>query len=598
MHIRLFERPSPVGGTLQGALEVVGSLPVARVAQSYTGRLDIVNAIGACTVEMLDGSLPPGATVYVDNDTHQVVVTWPSYQSGDTPIANASLEAGNADGWQLGPGWSVTDDNATDGDYTLVYANNGGDSRAVSTTRAEVSPGTSVHASCDVRQGASSSGNAGACVLLEFRDASGLLLSTFEGNLVDQGSNNESQVSSVVASAPTGTATVNIGTRGFRKRQNREVWVDNFSWNVQREEVGVNITGSYCITLRVHDSAGRQADWEGCVEVAGTGTKWWGTKGTSVLYSTDDPVNGPWVAHEMGFTVASLVPLDQQRMIVTGGGRLLDLSSGVPVVVSTGHVVPSPASLKYVTFWPATAGKPEIILYHNGSGQVAYSTDLGLTFETKARPLADDSDSPPVRLSSGRWVRGAWQGGPRNWVGSYSDAIVPDTADWIAGTPGFGDSLQSTGPLLLLEDEVWGISYAPTASPARRVAMSSNGATWTSELATDVFTEGAITNLGSDSRCIMHWNGSVAVLSEGQNGVLHTTTDNGGSWRHRSLGGSLTPILIAEAEGTIMVNLQNALPRYSTDGGDTWDLLPNPLELTVIVPTALGDESAPGGVWN
>lgn len=55
-------------------LMIVGSLPSYEPGNSYEGRLDVLNAIGKCTAEIVESSLPPGAYVFMDNFTQEVVL--------------------------------------------------------------------------------------------------------------------------------------------------------------------------------------------------------------------------------------------------------------------------------------------------------------------------------------------------------------------------------------------------------------------------------------------------------------------------------------------------------------------------------------------
>lgn len=60
-------------------LYITGVLPEITPRLAYEGRLQIHNAIGRCSVQIMPGSdpLPPGSTVYIDHATQQIVVAWP-----------------------------------------------------------------------------------------------------------------------------------------------------------------------------------------------------------------------------------------------------------------------------------------------------------------------------------------------------------------------------------------------------------------------------------------------------------------------------------------------------------------------------------------
>ena len=265
--VRIYDRPDLDQRRGLPALYVTGALPNGKPGLAYEGRLQIHNAIGACTVEQIDGDmLPSGHALYVDQQAGEVVIAWPEYVEAAAPITNPQFEDGMA-GWAAGAGWSVTTDNPITGSRSAVYARNPGSSILSSQSRYPVSHGTPIKAGCRVRQGASSAGNAGAGVRLEFRDDTGAVIGFRDGNMVMQGSNNQVRSSDVTAAPPANASTVNIACHGLRKRQNRELWADDFSWDHKVAHAGINIETTLNITLRVRDSAGRTALWSGQVEI-------------------------------------------------------------------------------------------------------------------------------------------------------------------------------------------------------------------------------------------------------------------------------------------------------------------------------------------
>ncbi|MCZ5970843.1 hypothetical protein O5281_26625, partial [Escherichia coli] len=62
-------------------LYITGTLPYVASRLAYEGRLQIHNAIGRCSVEILPGSdaLPPGSSIYIDHATQEIVIVWPPY---------------------------------------------------------------------------------------------------------------------------------------------------------------------------------------------------------------------------------------------------------------------------------------------------------------------------------------------------------------------------------------------------------------------------------------------------------------------------------------------------------------------------------------
>lgn len=265
MSQRIYDRPDLDQRQRLLALLVVGSLPKAVPMVAYEGRLQIYNAVGACTVRQIDGdTLPPGHRIYVDQATSQVVIAWPPYQAGAAPIANPGFEDGSA-GWQGGAGWAITTLGPITGAWAGEYKNNRVESVLSNTARYEVYAGQRTEAKCSVRQGASAEGNAGASVMLEYRDAAGDVVLTAEGNRVMSASKGAVYPSSVVGIAPAGAATVNIASNGIRYRENKPLFVDDFTWDHVVAAVGLNHDAEFRLTLQVTDSAGRSTIWRGFI---------------------------------------------------------------------------------------------------------------------------------------------------------------------------------------------------------------------------------------------------------------------------------------------------------------------------------------------
>jgi len=265
MSARIYDRPDLDQRSRLLPLLVVGDLPRAVPFVAYEGRLQIYNAVGGCTVRQIDGDLlPPGHQLYVDHATKQVVLTWPAYQAGAAPIANPGFESGPT-GWDTGAGWVIAKENPPTGQWAAGYNNNRGESIISSTSRYEVYPGQRTTAKCKVRQGASAEGNAGASVLIEYRDQEGQVVGRVEGNRVMSASKNRVYDSNVVGIAPAGAATINIAGNGIRYRENKILFVDDFEWDHTVAAVGLDHEAEYRLTLMVSDSAGRSAIWRGFI---------------------------------------------------------------------------------------------------------------------------------------------------------------------------------------------------------------------------------------------------------------------------------------------------------------------------------------------
>ena len=280
MHARIFDHPYSGIGTVLSSLAIIGQFPgyISRLA--YSGRVQIANNIGDCSVELMSGALPTGYTLGVDNATHEVVITWPAYTANSTvlDIPNQDFELGDT-GWNKGSGWAVVhNDNPIGGTWNAKFTNQGGDSILSSQTSIPVTPGKSIVATLQVRQGASAAGNAGAAVRLEWLDAGNAVIGFSEGNMVDSASNNAVKPSAVTGSAPAGAASVRLASRAFRRKENLAVWIDSFSWNgaitVTEYIAGTNGTADIPLSLKVTDSAGRTATWVGVIISRAVGDTW------------------------------------------------------------------------------------------------------------------------------------------------------------------------------------------------------------------------------------------------------------------------------------------------------------------------------------
>lgn len=170
------------------------------------------------------------STFYAPGSLVQPATAQPSVPA---VIPNASFESGNVE-WTLGPNLSIVNgqDHFGPGTWSL-RANVGftGDQYAEMQDFIACTPGESITATCQVQQGASDAGNAGAQILLRFYDGANALIQEFPGNLMENGSGGAWHPSTVTASAPAATASVRIAVRMRRVQQNQPFWVDAFTWN-------------------------------------------------------------------------------------------------------------------------------------------------------------------------------------------------------------------------------------------------------------------------------------------------------------------------------------------------------------------------------
>ncbi|HAL21585.1 MAG TPA: hypothetical protein DCP40_02455 [Stenotrophomonas sp.] len=279
MTARIYDRPDLDQRAKQKALYVSGALTFAMPGQPYEGRLQVYNGIGGLSVQQVDGdTLPNGASIYIAGS--EVVVSWPAYSETDAVIPNPGFEAGDVN-WEKGAGWSIGPENPPVGLRAARYGETQGDSIISNTARYPVNPGVPITATCQVRQGASAEGNAGAAVRLEWRAASGELVGMSEGNAVMSASKNRVYPSTIVAAPPAGAALVNVAARGIRNRENKALFIDQFQWD-HLQLTGINTTRVFNLGLMVRDSAGRSYLWRGKLRVSrGEWNGTWETAGLS-----------------------------------------------------------------------------------------------------------------------------------------------------------------------------------------------------------------------------------------------------------------------------------------------------------------------------
>lgn len=147
-------------------------------------------------------------------------------------VTNGGFESGNT-GWTLDAGFSIGQfGNGThfQGTWSLQWDLTG-DGHAINNNATEVTPGQTINGSCQVQQGASSSGQAGARAEILWYDSSNDYISSSLGNLVDSTSNQNWKQSSVTGVAPAGAAFARFAVYAFRTSGGDELWVDNCSWD-------------------------------------------------------------------------------------------------------------------------------------------------------------------------------------------------------------------------------------------------------------------------------------------------------------------------------------------------------------------------------
>lgn len=280
MSTGIFQRPNVDQHGYLLPMVVYGIPAEYTLGVPYEGRLQVRNNVGPCTVEQVGGDpLPNGRAIWFDPDSNEIVISWaplfwtdPVTNTYAAEILDPGFESGSAKkGWSLGVGWSINNDNNITGNFSACFMDFNGSSIIVNKARYKVEEGTVINAQCNVRQGASAKHNVGARVVIQYFNAEGKVIQTDRGNLVDDASKNRVYPSRVLSSAPAGADTCAIGCEGVRYKENKELFVDDFRWDLQVKEIieSDNPLGEYNVDLLVTDTIGRIAHWIGQIKMAG-----------------------------------------------------------------------------------------------------------------------------------------------------------------------------------------------------------------------------------------------------------------------------------------------------------------------------------------
>jgi hypothetical protein len=152
-------------------------------------------------------------------------------------ITNPGFELGALTGWTTdGSGWAAGTTPYGSGVYSARWepssvSGTNGIGRLIATTAAPCRPGQSITASCMVKQGAASAGNAGGRVQLNWYDSLMSVLSVSDGSNVNNSDSGNWRKSTVTATAPANAAYVAIGSRCFQEELGKKVHVDTFAWD-------------------------------------------------------------------------------------------------------------------------------------------------------------------------------------------------------------------------------------------------------------------------------------------------------------------------------------------------------------------------------
>jgi hypothetical protein len=151
-----------------------------------------------------------------------------------SPVVNGGFESGDAS-WTKDAGWTIGQYGSGthfQGTWSAQWDSTSA-GRIKATTAFAVQPGQIITASCQVQQGASSSGQAGARVEIGWYTSGDVLISYSSGNLVDSTSNQHWKQSTVTGTAPATAAKARIVGYAFRNSGSDKLWVDNFQWDLQ-----------------------------------------------------------------------------------------------------------------------------------------------------------------------------------------------------------------------------------------------------------------------------------------------------------------------------------------------------------------------------
>ena len=170
--------------------------------------------------------VPPAGA---QNNGQGGVIGGPGGTLSQTQLPNPDFENGST-GWVTNNWtWVGFGESGSKGAMGLTGSAN---TQLVSTARVPVTANQSITASIAVQQGAAAAHLAGAQVAIYWYDASGNLISTSLGNLIDSGSGGSWQGSSVTATAPAGAAYASMGAVGFNNTGS-VLLVDSANWTYQ-----------------------------------------------------------------------------------------------------------------------------------------------------------------------------------------------------------------------------------------------------------------------------------------------------------------------------------------------------------------------------
>lgn len=559
----LFDRPA-LDENLDTPLVISGELPSYTLGAPYSESLSVTGNVGKFSAFIeSDSRLPPNAYVVANNFSNRLELRWPAFESGEgSGLINGDFSL-RSDGWQESPGWTF------DGNSAVFHNFSGRAELVHQPTPAKA--GDSITLSVDVQQGASSAGNAGAGVGLRWY-VGDVPQPTQDGNMVMQGAGGAWHTSTLTATAPPGTTQVSAVLTGVRKRENKRVWADNMRWD-HTWVVGVDTSEPFYAHLKVVDSRGRVAYWEGYIGskpgAVLTGMRSFASPQNNVVF---DLVGGSWVVTEQDAAgpVTSLGPIR-----ALAGEHIMAYHNNVVYRWKRGSYAARSAWLTI------PAGLQVRNVFISGNYTVLFSTDVAyVSPDGVTPPVASGWNYTPAsieRLPSGRWVAFHQRGKQR--LSLYSDQPFPTT--WQA--VGVGSPGEATNQQRYLARVGNSVGYVADINFPPHLAITADGINWT----TGATFSGS---MAAPICAFRGWEDGLSVFVN-TNGFGARTTDGGATWAEFSI-----PFTVSVLATGSLTRFENSLllcpggdyagaPWMSTDLGATWAQLPT-------MPPSSGAQSA------
>ena len=270
---RIFDKP--IGFyDVPPPLQLVGALPLHTPGEAYEGRLDIIDNIGDCIVEIIEANLPDGATARVDMPNLNVVLAWPPYsppQEEKPGIINWDFQLETLEGWNDLRGNSWNNENsmvygaswATPEDFVAAMRGVGRGDHVLESIQYPVTQGQAIMARSLWDQGPSNKDNNNLWTAFGLW-RNGTFIREVRGDRIHDRTNKARHWSTVnhVVDAITTHVTVRLIAHR-RNGRNRVIIADNVQTSGLSYTVGTDTDDDYFVHLKLTDSAGRVAYWRG-----------------------------------------------------------------------------------------------------------------------------------------------------------------------------------------------------------------------------------------------------------------------------------------------------------------------------------------------